>query len=176
MITTSRLQLLPCQPEHFAAMLRPDLPALARMLHVAPSLEWLQQDLVWEVVPMAAQFLEEHPEAAEWWLYFFIHPESQHLLGVGGFKGAPNQGTVELGYSIAPHFRHQGYATEATWGMLRFAFAHPEVSQVLAHTLPAGNYSTQVLAKTGFTFQQALEDPEDGLVWQWRLLRSEYSA
>ncbi|WP_082017041.1 GNAT family N-acetyltransferase [Hymenobacter sp. DG25B] len=176
MITTPRLQLLPCRPEHFAAMLQPDLPALAQLLHVEPDIDWLQQDLVWEVVSQAAQFLTEHPEAAHWWLYFFIHAEYQQVVGVGGFKGPPTQGTVELGYSIAPHFRQQGYATEATRGMLQFAFDHPEILQVLAHTLPGINYSTQVLAKTGFTFQQVIEDPEDGLVWQWRLLKPDYSV
>ncbi len=43
-----------------------------------------------------------------------------------------------------------------------------------AHTLPAPNASTRVLAKCGFERTGEVEDPEDGLVWRWE--RSKKSA
>lgn len=167
MITTARLQLLPCRAEDFQLLLREDFASLANRLAIQPDLEWLREDLVWPVLPMAADFLEQHPEAAEWWLYFFIHSATRQLIGVGGFKGAPTAGQVEVGYSIAPAWRQQGYATEATRGMVQFAFSHAAVELVLAHTLPCADYSTQVLKRTGFRFEQVIQDPEDGEIWRW---------
>ena len=35
------------------------------------------------------------------------------LIGLGGFKGAPDHGQVEIGYEIAPGYRLRGLATEA---------------------------------------------------------------
>lgn len=177
MIQTARLRLLPCAPAHFAALLRHDLAELAGLLNVRPEPDWLRHDEVWAILPQAECFLREHPEAATWWLYFFVHRTQKALLGVGGFKGAPSaEGAVEIGYSIAPAFRQQGYATEAVQGMLAHAFSQPAVRQVLAHTLPQPNWSTHILQKAGFVFQQEVADPTDGPAWLWALPRTAYQS
>jgi RimJ/RimL family protein N-acetyltransferase len=41
-----------------------------------------------------------------------------------------------LGYAVAKPFRGRGLATEATLGMVAFAFAHRDVDRVAAETLP----------------------------------------
>ena len=48
-----------------------------------------------------------------------------------------------------------GLASEATRGMIKYAFAHPEVGRVDAHTLPEKNASTGVLEKVGMKFMGA---------------------
>ena len=46
--------------------------------------------------------------------------------------------------------------------MIKYAFAHPEVGRVDAHTLPEKNASTGVLEKVGMKFRGAIHDPQDG--------------
>ena len=79
---------------------------------------------------------------------------------------------VEIAYGIAPGYQKRGFATEAAGAGIDYAFKHPEVRLVRAHTLPAPSASTRVLAKCGFTFIGEVIDPEDGLVWRWDLVRS----
>jgi RimJ/RimL family protein N-acetyltransferase len=69
-----------------------------------------------------------------------------------------------------------GYATEATKGMLRFAFAHPEITAVDAHTLVERNASVRVLENSGFRHLGAVAHPEEGTVWHWRVTRTEWEG
>ena len=85
-----------------------------------------------------------------WNTYLFVHVADRALLGLGGFKGPPADGTVEIGYGIAPEYRHQGYATEGAELLIEIARA-AGVTTVIAHTLPEPNFSTRVLAQLGFT-------------------------
>lgn len=85
MIDTARLRLLPCTAVHFAALRRHDLAELAGLLSVQP--DWLRQNEVWDILPQAERFLREHPEAAAWWLYFFVHRTHKTLLGGRRLQG-----------------------------------------------------------------------------------------
>jgi RimJ/RimL family protein N-acetyltransferase len=115
--------------------------------------------------------LRSNPAEIMWWLYLFIHPADRALAGMGGYKGPPDpQGMVEIGYQIYESYRKQGLATEAANGLINHAFEHPEVKVVQAHTLAEENASVQVLKKCGLVFSGALDDPDDGPIWQWQLL------
>jgi RimJ/RimL family protein N-acetyltransferase len=123
----------------------------------------------------AYEYLKSHPEAANWWTYLFIHEADQKLIGLGGYKGPPTEdGSVELGYAIAPAYRQKGLATEAARGMLEYAFSNPAVKRVVAHTLPEPNASTRVLERIGMKHLGAIEDPQDGVIWRWRVSREDY--
>jgi RimJ/RimL family protein N-acetyltransferase len=175
MIETNRLRLTPITLANFDAILVNDSLRLANFLKAELASDWLAFDAAREAMPFAAQYLKDHPESAEWWFYFFIHRANNTLIGMGGFKGTPTQeGVVEIGYSIAPSFQQQGYATEATQGLLRFAFASPFVERVDAHTTPNRNNSTNVLQKLGFVFQKQIIDAEDGLIWHWSLAKADF--
>jgi ribosomal-protein-alanine N-acetyltransferase len=114
---------------------------------------------------------QEDPEAYIWWSYLVIEKSSRTLIGACGYKGRPNKlGEVEIGYEIAPEYRNQGYATELSRCLIQYADTYPEVSTVKAHTLSFESPSTHVLRKCGFHFVQELFDPEDGILWQWKLL------
>jgi len=60
---------------------------------------------------------------------------------------------VEIGYSVLPSFRVQGYATEAVERLVWWAFSHHHVVEVVAETLPHLRQSIRVMEKNGFTFQ-----------------------
>jgi RimJ/RimL family protein N-acetyltransferase len=86
-------------------------------------------------------------------LYYWILPcdgDAPVLIGLGGFKGLPHNGRVELGYSVLTQFQRQGYATEAVAGLVEFAFQQPDVDEVSAETLPSLAPSIGVLKKNGF--------------------------
>ena len=85
-----------------------------------------------------------------WGTRLFVASDPPELVGWGGFKGAPAEGVVELGYEIAVARRGRGLATEAVLAMVAEAAADPAVSTVIAHTLPEPNASTRVLEKAGF--------------------------
>jgi len=126
--------------------------------------------------PEALKFMLDamgHDEVAhQWGSYLFIHPGNQALIGMGGFKGIPKaEGMVELGYGVANAYRGQGYATEATQGLINFAWQHNAVQKVWAHTLAEENASVHVLKKCGFTMIVEVDDPEDGKLWRWQILR-----
>jgi [ribosomal protein S5]-alanine N-acetyltransferase len=96
------------------------------------------------------------------------------VCGMGGFKGPPREdGSVELGYSIAASLRGRGLATLAAKELLRIAWGRPNVRTVYAHTLAERNASTRVLEKAGFTFVAEMLVPEEGVfpVWRWKIER-----
>ena len=48
--------------------------------------------------------------------------EPRTLVGLGGFKGPPRDGVLEIGYAVAPDWEGRGIATAATRELLREAF------------------------------------------------------
>jgi ribosomal-protein-alanine N-acetyltransferase len=177
MIETERLRLVPCELEHFEAILADDDGRLAALLGVEVADEWLGFEAAREAMSYSYEYLKSHPSALGWWTYLFIHSADNALVGLGGFRGeADAQGTVEIGYSIAPAYRLRGLATEAARGMIDYAFSHPHVTEVIAHTLPEGNASTRVLQKVGMKRAGIDHDPDEGEVWRWSLKRDELES
>ena len=168
MIKTERLNLIACGLKHFEAFERNE-NELAEMLDVEFADGWL---VFPEGISFNHEFLKNNPDAADWWMYFFIHSTDRKLFGSGGFKGKPDDaGTVEIGYAVASAYRGKGLATEAASGLIDFAFSNSQIQTVQAHTLAEENESVRVLRKVGMQFVKELYDPEDGNIWQWQLRR-----
>jgi RimJ/RimL family protein N-acetyltransferase len=72
------------------------------------------------------------------------------LCGYGGFKGAPQDGVVEIGYSVVPSLHRRGIAPEACEALIVWASRDARVQRVIAHTYPHLNPSIRVLEKLGF--------------------------
>jgi [ribosomal protein S5]-alanine N-acetyltransferase len=130
----------------------------------------------WPAFPEAIGFTLEHLQTASeadrsWSMQFFVDPATGRLLGSGGFAAPPSERTVEIGYEIAPEFRGQGFGAVAARALIDRAVASGEVDHVLAHTLPGPNPSTGVLVSLGFEHTDDQEDPEVGVVWEWRWTR-----
>jgi len=107
-----------------------------------------------------------------WLTYLPMHKKDRVILGTGGYKGKPSsEGTVEIGYEIAPGYRNRGLATEMALALVDHAFRNDEVTCILAHTLKDGLASAKVLSKCGFTRAGEVLDPEDGPVYRWELRR-----
>lgn len=109
--------------------------------------------------------LARDPAGAGWFAWYFLHREhgTKRAVGLGGFAGRPDaEGTVELGYSIVPECHRLGLAPEAVRALFAWAFGHPEVMRVRAHTRPELVPSIRVLEKCGFA--RAGEGTEPGTI------------
>jgi ribosomal-protein-alanine N-acetyltransferase len=160
---TARLRVEPATADHLRALIASDDAFAERFgLRVAPG--YLEYDGVLE------RMLTDLDAGADpaWSTYLFVHVADRALVGLGGFKGPPADGTVEIGYGIAPEYRHQGYATEGAGLLIAIARA-AGVATVTARTLPEHNFSTRVLTTLGFTQTATAHDPDEGDVWRWEL-------
>ncbi len=120
-----------------------------------------------EALPASVQALRNGMDP-DWFGYLIIDPTTMTVVGLGGFTGPPTDGSVEIGYSIAPAHRGRGHATEAARRWVDIATARG-VTLVCAHTLAEENPSTAVLRRLGFRRTAELIDPEVGAVSRWEL-------
>lgn len=169
MIETERIFLVPASADSIGDLLlrKPilSLPGLDRPITVPVG--WTEFE---EVLVPSYELLQDNPALQPWWMYLFVHRTGQTLIGSGGFKGKPDEtGMVEIGYEVSAPYRQQGFATEVVKAMVQFAFNQPQVTRILAHTLPEENPSNRLLKKLGFVFVCAVDDPDDGEIWQWAL-------
>lgn len=151
MIITQRLDLIEAsaptiraaldEPKQLGVLLGARIPnSWPPELLDPPALEWM---LRWLAGP-------DNDHA--WGMYWIVLREPRTLVGTAGFKGAPAEGTVELGYGVVAEHQRHGYASESVRGMLAHAFAVPSVTRVIAETLPGLVASIGVLEKCGFRF------------------------
>jgi RimJ/RimL family protein N-acetyltransferase len=89
------------------------------------------------------------------------------VVGVGGYKGPPVNGTVEIAYGSVPEYEGKGISTETCRYLTELALAHDPTLKIVAHTLMKENASTSILQKNGFVYVGVVNDPEDGEVWEW---------
>ncbi len=97
-------------------------------------------------------FITTHPDAHGWATWYFVLERGDRpiAIGSGGFKGLPDHGTVEIGYSVMPAWHRQGLASEGVDALLDWAFGHDDVDRVIAHTFPDLIPSLGVMRKCGF--------------------------
>ena len=180
-IRTPRLVLVPATVETLNAELE-GRPALARVLGAGVSEDWPPELYDENTTRWTLTALERIPAFAEWGMHYIVRSatdadRSTRLIGTGGLKGPPNpEGIVEIGYSILPAFRRQGFAREAVDGWLAWAFAHEVVQRVVAHTLPELTPSIGVLQSAGFTFAGAADDPDEPTAIRYEIPRAAYDA
>ena len=126
-----------------------------------------------EALRPARDATAESRDGAAWGPRLFLAGDPPELVGWGGFKGPPRDGIVEIGYEIADSRRRQGLATAAVHAMLVEALADPDVTEVIAHTLPRGNASNRLLEKAGFEFVGKAKERDDDV---WRYSRAAQRA
>jgi ribosomal-protein-alanine N-acetyltransferase len=118
---------------------------------------------------VAARSLQLAAEAKPepWSTTFLIVREGDgRIVGGCGFKTAPSNGRVEVGYGVAPDARGRGAASSALQLLLQKAFA-AGASEVLAEVSPTNHASTRVVRKAGFREAGTRVDEDDEFVVQW---------
>jgi RimJ/RimL family protein N-acetyltransferase len=126
-------------------------------------------DLVPEVVARYA--MEGYRSGLDWFWYaprLFCDASLGLIVGSGCFKGVPVLERVEIGYGVAEAQEGKGYASAGVARMVEEAFAHGGADAVIAETSVHNPASQRVLETNGFIRTGLREDPDDGLLVQWR--------
>jgi RimJ/RimL family protein N-acetyltransferase len=150
-IETDRLRLTPATVVLARAEIS-DRSEFARLLGASVPDNWPDENLA-DALPVFLSWLEAAPHHAGWYNWYALavaSPACAVLVASGGFKGPPQDGTVEIGYSVLPQFQGRGYATEMVGGLVRWALGQPGVLRVVAETEWANPASVRVLSKSGF--------------------------
>jgi len=104
-------------------------------------------------------------------VFHIVRSADAAVIGGCGFKGAPVDGRVEIGYGVAPACRRRGVATQAVRELVRLAFARADVTAVLAQVNPDNVASTRVVVTLGFAGGAASRDHEGEMLVPWVLRR-----
>ena len=145
-LITDRMALLPL-PAQAAAALPEDRQGASRILDATLPSEWPAADLL-DVLPLQAAAL---PSDERFGVWVMIERASRSVVGDIGFMGPPDEdGFVEVGYSVIPARRRDGYATEAARAILAWALDQPGVKAVVAGCDRDNEASVRTLERVGF--------------------------
>lgn len=102
-----------------------------------------------EIIPYKIKRYSEYPWENEW-EGIIIHNASQTIMGDMGFRRKDgDQDQLELGYSIAPTYQGNGYATEMAKAMVKWGLKQQEIKKIVASCDPSNIASVRVLEKAG---------------------------
>jgi ribosomal-protein-alanine N-acetyltransferase len=161
---TTRLELIPTTIEHLEAELH-EPQRLAHLLGAVIPLGWPPGQYDRDAMQFFHAMLTERGAAAVGWYGWYAirraandHPAT--LVASGGYFGPPSaDGVVEIGYSVVPDHRRQGYATELVQALTARALDLPKVMRVVAEVHEDNVASVTVLSRCGFRRIGAGRDP-----------------
>lgn len=100
----------------------------------------------------------------------YLAIKDRACVGFCAFKSPPRDGAVEIAYATMPEHEGCGIATSMAHMLIERARQERPDIVLRAQTLPEKNASTAILLKLGFRNMGTVKHPEDGLVWEWRLV------
>ena len=162
-IRTARLCLMPCSLDVALSVVN-DHSVIRTMPGISLPDDWPAKDLM-GILPWYVKQLRSDPEMYGWGIWLMIDSSSKQVIGDIGFKGRPENGAVEIGYSVIPRRRRQGYASEAASAIVEWAFGHKEVDTIKGECEKDNIPSIRILEKLGMTRR---EDDGDLLRWSMR--------
>lgn len=98
--------------------------------------------------------------------FLIVRSKDDTIVGACGFKTAPTNGCVEIGYGVSAAARGQGAATMAVELLVAKAFSAGARS-VLAEIVPENHASAKVVEKNGFISVGAQNEKDGEYVVQW---------
>jgi [ribosomal protein S5]-alanine N-acetyltransferase len=87
------------------------------------------------------------------WYGTLLRKDTLEVIGTAGLTKdtIPGEAGLELSWFVLPNQQRQGFATEITNELLRFAFESIKIERVVAETHPDNPASNRVLEKLHFT-------------------------
>ena len=135
-----------------------------------PVEKYLNSAFCIEVYEAFEQLYPEIGFNVPWIGYFFLL--NKDVVGIGGFKGAPRNNTVEIAYGIIPEKEGKGHATEICKLLTVMALKENQNLRITARTLMEESASTRILKKNGYQYSGVVNDPDDGDVWEWEYVKN----
>lgn len=109
--------------------------------------------------------LAQDPSAAPWITRAAVSEPDGVVVGDAGFHGPPDEaGMVEVGFTVVPQYRRQGYARAMLTALLVRAATEPGVKTVRARISADNTASLATIAGFGFTRVGEQGNERDGLV------------
>ncbi len=175
-LETERLELVAGGSELIQAELF-NRASLGQLLNARVPDTWPPELFVKGLLKFIAKELIQTPAESEWLHWYWIQQgqtaAERVLIGVSGFSPPTEDGTIEIAYSMLEEFWGFGYATEASKRLIAWAFSQPEVSRIVAETLPEKIPSIHVLERNGFC--KVDEASDKGIIVYWfELTRAQY--
>lgn len=100
------------------------------------------------------------------WIGYYVELQG-NLVGMAAYVGKPRNGKVEIAYGTFPTHQQRGIGTQICRELVRLALRTDAAITIIAHTLPAENFSTRILGKNGFALTGTAHDADEGEVWEW---------
>jgi ribosomal-protein-alanine N-acetyltransferase len=161
-IRSARLELVPATLDHVEAEIESPL-ALGRLLRATVPASWPPGEYDRTAMEFFRARLSEDPALVGWYGWYAVQRLEggrSVVIGAAGYCGPPSaDGTVEVGYSIAPEFETQGYATEIVHALVTRAWSIPVINRVIAHTQFNNLGSVKVLERCGFKVVGSCREP-----------------
>jgi [ribosomal protein S5]-alanine N-acetyltransferase len=108
--------------------------------------------------------IRRDPASQYWIARAALDAQSGYVVGHAGFHGPPDdEGMVEVGYSVDPHYRRHGYAKAMLRELLSRARSEPGVRTVRASISPDNAASLATVHGFGFVEVGEQWDEQDGL-------------
>ena len=145
------------------ALLADDLAAASARAGMTLTDFYTSDDIRWLWALREKQILAD-PESENWAASIVVDEATGEAVGHAGFHAPPTaDGMVEIGYSIDPLRRRQGFARATVAALLQRAAAEPAVVTVRASISPTNEASLKTIAGYGFEKVGQQIDEEDGL-------------
>jgi RimJ/RimL family protein N-acetyltransferase len=161
-IVAARVDLVSMSPEFMHASIDGDLEQAAQLIGAALPEGWPGRTA--RAMRYRLAQLDVDPSVQPWLLRAVVlRLPTRSVLGHIGFHAEPDsRRAVEVGYTIEPAYRRQGYAEEAVRAL--FAWAHREhgIRHFVASVGPWNDASLGLVRKLGFRQTGSQMDEEDG--------------
>jgi ribosomal-protein-alanine N-acetyltransferase len=146
------------------ALVRGDFAAAGQQIdaYVPP---WLAAELGGAMAIWLDRWARD-PSAAEWMARSMVLSERgrRRVVGSVGFHGPPGaRGTLEVGYSVDPPYRRQGYARESVIALFDWAHERRGIGRFVASISPDNEPSLALARQLGFQKVGEHTDEVDGL-------------
>ncbi|WP_328302710.1 GNAT family N-acetyltransferase [Streptomyces sp. NBC_00435] len=117
-----------------------------------------------------ADQLARDPSAAPWTTRAAVSEPDGTVVGDAGFHGPPDEaGMVEVGFTVVPGHRRQGYARTMLAALLARAAADPGVRTVRARIKSDNTASLATIAGFGFTHVGEQGNAQEGIVFVFEI-------
>jgi RimJ/RimL family protein N-acetyltransferase len=163
-LRTARLDLIAATPEHLRVELE-NPASLGEALGAVVPTDWPPGVYDRDAMEFFRKRMIELGERSHGWFSWYAirreeGPAPRTLVGAVGYLGPPGEdGSVEIGYSIASEAQGKGYATEVIGALVGRAFLDRAVRRVLAEAHESNAPSVRALERHGFVRVGAGRDP-----------------
>lgn len=165
LITSPRLELPLLTLAQLDLIAGGETAIVAEQIGAVLSPDWLE-DVRW-LAGLRAKQLRERPQDRAWLLRPIVRRQPglpREAIGYLNFHAGPDQhGMVEVGYTLLPAARGQGFAIEAVRAAFDWATKAHGVRRFRASVAPDNERSLKLIGKLGFVRTGEQWDERDGL-------------